>query len=78
MKVFKRLAAIGMCGIVLGVTASMVTAGPATGRYLARCDQKITNMEKQAARDFKKGKLSAEDYAKVQAEIAYHRELWGC
>lgn len=63
---------------MIGVVMSVTSAAPATGRAYARCDTKIATMEKQAAKDFSKGKLSAADYAKVQAEIAYHRQLWGC
>lgn len=69
---------IGLCGIVLGAGMSIFGAAPATARLYGGCDKKIDAMERQAARDFDKGRLSAEDYAKVQAEIALHRELWGC
>lgn len=75
---FRRMIAIGFCGIMLGTTMSMFSASPAAGRIYARCDQKVDSMEKQAARDYAKGKLSAEDYAKVQSEIDYHRTTWGC
>jgi hypothetical protein len=78
MKTIRRGIAIGVCGAIIGVTMSIVTASPVTAKAYARCDTKIANMEKQAAKDFSKGKLSAADYAKVQAEIAYHRKLWGC
>ena len=77
MKTIRKVLAVGMCGIVLGAGMSVFSASPATARYYT-CDQQVKNMEKSAAKDYKKGKLSAEDYAKVQAEIAYHRELWGC
>lgn len=78
MKTIRKTIAIGLCGIMLGATMSIVGASPATARAYARCDQKIENMEKQAAKDYKKGKLSAEEYEKVQDEIAFHRTLWGC
>lgn len=78
MKTIRRTIAIGMCGIMMGAVMSAVGASPATGRAYLRCDQKIATMEKQAARDYAKGKLTAEQFANVQAEIAYHRQLWGC
>ena len=78
MKTIRRTIAIGMCGIMIGETMSIVGAAPATGRAYAGCDSKIAIMEKQAAKDYKKGKLTAQQYANVQAEIAYHRQLWGC
>lgn len=77
MKVSRKVIAIGMCGIVLGITGSVMSVPTASARFYS-CDQRIENMEKSSAKDYKKGKLSAEDYAKVQAEIAYHRVLWGC
>ena len=78
MKTLRRITAIGLCGIMLGTTASIVFAPTAQSRAYARCDKKVANMERQAAKDYAKGKLSAEDYDKVMSEIAYHRELWGC
>lgn len=78
MKAARRIIAIGAVGVVIGTTMSMFTAAPATARLYAHCDQKIATMEKQASKDYDKGKLSAEDYDKVQQEIALHRELWGC
>lgn len=54
------------------------SAAPATARLYRNCDKKIEQMEAQAAKAYSKGKLSADDYAKVQAEVAYHKELWGC
>lgn len=77
MKIRKYIA-IGACGLAIGGVMSVFSASPATARAYSSCDQKIEKMEKAAARDYEKGKLSAEDYEKVQAEIAYHRELWGC
>ena len=78
MKAVRRFVAIATCGVMIGAIMSVFAAAPATGRIYARCDQKIATMEKQAAQDFAKGKLSADDYAKVQAEIALHKTLWGC
>jgi hypothetical protein len=78
MKTIRKTIAIGLCGLIIGGTMSFMGAAPATARIYRNCDQKVDAMEKQAAKDYKKGKLSAEDYAKVQAEIAFHRELWGC
>jgi hypothetical protein len=78
MKQLRRMLILATCGLVLGATMSLFSAAPATARLYAKCDKKIEVMEKQAAKDYEKGKLSADDYAKVQAEIAYHRELWGC
>lgn len=77
MKTIRKMAAIGACGIVLGAGMSVFSASPATARYYT-CDQQVASMEKSAAKDYKKGKLSLADYEKVQAEIAYHRQLWGC
>ncbi len=77
MKAFRRITTLALCGILLGSTMSVMGAAPASARF-SSCDQKISNMEKQAAKDYKKGKLSADDYAKIQAEIAFHRQLWGC
>ena len=78
MKAARKFLAIAVCGLTIGVAASMVATAPANARSYATCDSKVTSMEKSAARDFARGKLSAEDYAKVQAEIALHRQLWGC
>lgn len=78
MKTLKKLIAIGTCGIVIGVGLSVMGTAPATARIYAGCDKKITNMENQAAKAYAKGRLSADDYARIQAEIAYHRQLWGC
>lgn len=77
MKTARKFIAIGICGIMIGVVGSISTTTTATARSY-NCDQRIESMEKKSARDYEKGKLSAEDYEKVQAEIAYHRELWGC
>lgn len=77
MKAFRKFAAVAACGVALGVGMSAVSAAPATARFY-NCDQRITSMEKQSARDYAKGKLSYEDYLKVQEEIAFHRALWGC
>ena len=78
MKTLRRITAIGLCGIMLGTTMSVFMAAPADGRLYRTCDKKIENMERQAAKDYAKGKLSADDFDKVMSEIAYHRELWGC
>lgn len=77
MKAFRRITTVALCGIMLGSMMSILGAAPASARF-SSCDQKIDSTEAQAARDFAKGKLSADDYAKVQAEIAFHRQLWGC
>lgn len=78
MMVIRRTLTIAMCGVLLGGLASVMVASPASGRSYFRCDKKIDNMERQAAKDYAKGKLSADEYDNVMAEIAYHRELWGC
>lgn len=78
MKIIRKTIALGLCGVILGGTMSVFGASPATARIYRNCDKKIDAMERQAAKDYDKGRLSAEDYAKVQAEIAFHRELWGC
>lgn len=77
MKAFRRITTLALCGVLLGSTMSIMGAAPATARF-SSCDQKIASMEKAAAKQFAKGKLSAEDYAKVQAEIDFHRSIWGC
>lgn len=78
MKTIRKALAIGMCGIIVGGSMSVMGATPATAKIYRNCDKKIEQMEKQAAKDYQKGKLSAADYAKVQAEIAFHKQLWGC
>ena len=78
MKNVRKWVAVGCCGAIIGVSMSVFSASPATAKAYARCSQEVETMEKQAAKDYKKGKLSAAQYAKVQAEIAYHRQLWGC
>jgi hypothetical protein len=70
--------AIGVCGLMIGGVMSVFGAAPATARLYSGCDNKIDKMEQQAARDYAKGKLTDAEYANVQAEIAYHHELWGC
>ena len=78
MKTIRRTIALAFCGILLGASMSFLGAAPATAKLYAGCDNKVDAMERQAARDYEKGKLSADDYAKVQEEIALHRALWGC
>lgn len=78
MSRIRKLIAIAACGVMIGALMSVFAAAPATGKAYARCDKKIETMEKQAAKDYARGKLSADEYANVMAEIAYHRELWGC
>lgn len=73
----RKIFAVGCCGLMLGGIASVFTAAPAQARF-SNCDNKIDNMEKQAAKQYKQGKLSAQEYSNIQAEIAYHRDLWGC
>ncbi|MCW2921112.1 MAG: hypothetical protein JWL76_986 [Thermoleophilia bacterium] len=77
MKAFRRIGTLALCGIMLGSMMSIVGAAPASARF-SSCDQKFDSSEKQAARDYAKGKLSDADYAKIQTEIALHRSLWGC
>lgn len=74
----RRYIALGFCGLMLGGVMASFSAAPATARIYRQCDKKVEKMEEQAARDYEKGKLSADDYAKVMAEVAYHRVLWGC
>lgn len=78
MRKVRKIMVIGMCGLTMGGIMSVFGAEQASGRIYSTCDQKVDAMEKQAARDYKKGKLSEEDYAKVQAEVLLHRTLWGC
>ena len=78
MKKFRYFMALASCGIIIGVGFSVFSAAPASARLMARCDQKIETMEKQAAKAYAKGKMSQADYDKTMAEIAYHRQLWGC
>lgn len=74
----RKIVAIGTCGLVLGGIMSTFGASTATGRAYSTCDQRAVKIEKQAARDFAKGKLSQADYDKVMQEVALHKELWGC
>lgn len=78
MRKVRKIAAIGMCGLVLGGTMSVLAAPGAEGRIYSTCDQRIDNMETQAAKDYKKGKITQAQYENVLAEVAYHRTLWGC
>ena len=78
MKTVRRIIAVGICGAVIGASMSVMGAAPATAKLYSGCDKKISAMEKQAAKDYARGKLTAAEYANVQAEIAYHRQLWGC
>ncbi|MCW2922752.1 MAG: hypothetical protein JWM98_156 [Thermoleophilia bacterium] len=78
MRKVRKIAAIGMCGLVLGGTMSVLAAPGAEGRIYSTCDQRIDNMETQAAKDYKKGKITKAQYDAVLAEVAYHRQLWGC
>lgn len=77
MKTVRKFLAIGMAGLVLGGAMSVVAA-PSAGARTYWCDQRIESMEKKSAQDYKKGKITDEEYAKIQDEIAYHKELWGC
>lgn len=78
MKTVKRMIAIGSCGLVLGVGASVFGTAPATARFHYGCDKKIDKMEQSAAKDYAKGKMSAKDYAKAMDGVNYLRTLWGC
>jgi hypothetical protein len=77
MKRIRMTAAILACGLVIGGVASVSTA-PTASAGVYWCSNKVDNMEKQSARDYAKGKITAEEYDNLQQEIAYHRELWGC
>lgn len=74
----RKLIAVGTCGLVMGGVMSVFTTAPATARIYRTCDSKVATMERQAAKDYQKGVLSEEDYLKVQSEIDYHKNLWGC
>jgi hypothetical protein len=78
MKMARKMIAIAGFGLVLGVGMSVFGTAPAGARIYSSCDNKITIEEKQAAKDYAKGKITAEEYANIEAEIAYHRQLWGC
>ena len=78
MKNVRKIAAIGMCGLVLGSAVSVLTASPATGRMVARCDTRISEMEASAARLYAKGKITQAQYEQTMAQIAAHRASWGC
>ncbi len=77
MKAFRRITTLAICGVLLGSTMSIMGAAPATARF-SSCDQKIASMEKWAAKQYDHGKLSTEEYENIQAEIAAHRQIWGC
>jgi len=77
MKIGKWIG-IATLGAVIGVSVSMLTAAPATAIAYARCSQEVTVMERQAAKDYKAGRITADQYAAAQQRIANHRERWGC
>lgn len=77
MKRIRKIIAVSICGIVIGGTMSVMTTSSATARNYS-CDQRIDSMEKKAARDYAKGKISDETYLNIQAEISDHRDRWGC
>lgn len=77
MKAPRKFIAIGMCGIMLGGISSVMMAPAASARFY-NCDQRIDTMDKKSAQDYKKGRISEAEYLKIQADIAEHREVWGC
>ena len=77
-KTLRKVIAVGVTGAVIGGTASVFMASPASGRIYARCDQQLTSLEKAAATQYKKGKLTKAQYDAILAEIAGHRSDWGC
>ncbi|MCW2955390.1 MAG: hypothetical protein JWO69_259 [Thermoleophilia bacterium] len=78
MKKLQKIIAIGCCGAVMGGTMSIFMASPATARIYARCDQQIDTLEAEAAKQYKKGKLTKAQYDQVIAALAAHRVAWGC
>ncbi|MCW2961999.1 MAG: hypothetical protein JWM25_1715 [Thermoleophilia bacterium] len=78
MKKMRKIIAVGCCGLVLGGIASVFVASPATARIYARCDQQVDIMEADAAKQFKRGKLTQAQYDSVMASLAAHRVAWGC
>ena len=75
---FKKFIALCSLGIMLGATASVFTASPADARRFRHCDSPVDSMESKAVHDHDKGKMSDSDFEKVMAEVAFHRDLWGC
>jgi hypothetical protein len=77
MKRIRLMATILACGLVIGSVASIYTAPSASaGAYF--CSNKIEKMEKDAAHDLAKGKITQDEYDKLMQEVAFHQELWGC
>jgi hypothetical protein len=77
-KTIRKIVAIGCAGAVIGAGASVFMASPASALIYARCDQQLDTLEAQAAAQYKKHKLTDAQYAAIQAEIAQHRQAWGC
>lgn len=77
MKRIRMTAAVLACGLVMGSIASFYTTSNA-GAAVYFCSNKIEKMEKDAAKSYEKGKITQEEFDKLQQEIAYHRELWNC
>lgn len=74
----RKLIAIGCCGLAIGGVMSVFGASSAGARAYAMCDQQLDAAEAQAAKDHKRGRLSDAQYAAVMAQIASHRQQWGC
>lgn len=75
----RKLIAIGCCGLVLGGAFSVFGATTAaSARAYATCDQQVEKAEQQAAKDYKKGKITKAQYDAAMQDIADHRQNWGC
>ena len=77
MKRIRMIAAVLACGVMIGSLSSIYMA-PSAGAANYWCSNKVENMEKSAAKDLAKGKITQEQYDKLMLEVAYHQELWGC
>ena len=77
-KTIRKVMAIGCAGMVLGATASMFVASPASGLAYARCDSQLTSIEKSATTYYNSGKITKAQYDAIMAEAAAHRLAWGC
>lgn len=74
----RRLVAIGTCGLVMGGVMSVFAAPQATGRIMARCDQRIGQLESEAAREHHEGKRTTAQYEAALERIAAKQQEWGC
>ena len=78
-KTIRKIIAIGCAGTVLGATASMIVAGPASALITyPRCDAQLTQQAKDATRLYNSGAITKAAYDRAMAENAAHRIAWGC